>query len=651
MGLNDTSNESDISSGSDGSDGNDKQVIAALLADHVAQAVPDDTDIWPLVQMRLSARMLNAQTGAESGVSRQDLSPLGSRPSISLRAESPQTGARVSGARRLSRSVGAMVAVGLFALVGAIGLLAISGLSRRAGGPQPPNTQTPEACRYDECALLFSIPLGKGDPQRGMGGFGVADDGSFWVGEAGSYSTSNGQPAPSRLLHYNPDGRLLSTITAASRSGALADLEAQGSTIWTLFGDVVRELAPDGKFLAEYYPIMRLPGQQYHMGWYVLRAGGDGQMLLEESSPGGYPNGKFGTYLKAQDWAMNSSPDSLRLVGYPAVGKLYTEGQTPDEIKAGDKPIKIHLPGEVRQWHVMRVLEDGSFYVAVEILAHGVPDVPDGAYNYLLRYDEQGKLLEHARVPALGAQAVLMKQLAIGPDNRLYAIAFGFDYSEGQTSSHADILQLRLSQASETLAALPTPTKTRPIPTDVPTVVMPVAPPPNAVASANAALTPPLQLAQTPSATPSIEATATPLTDLSALTQRAKVILRVHVASSSSARDGLVIHVEAKEWLKRPGDVTSDRLAVWIPEIPNSIPGEVAVPQTFWDPSVTDYVLFLNQSGKKAEDGWSSYELADVTTGAFGIRDGNIDYSGIPGYKGWSVDRFEEAIRSMLSTP
>jgi hypothetical protein len=417
-----------------------ERTIARLLADHTGKVIPSDLDLWATIQARIVEREDSVERASED-------SYLRSYPAI--RTPQAQIPGRVN-APRLLRHMSALGGVALFAGLAILTVFTISGLANRAVSKKPQ--------AGGDSQLVFSIPFDEDPIKRSDPGFDVAEDGSFWVGFGGNLGLNYGED---EILHFSPTGELLSTVNPTPRPdiGALTDLEVQGNNLWLLYSsEIVRKLSFDGSILGEYNPLS-IPGRMrtYQDHSLVLRAGGDGQMLLEQDYDGGY--------------VVADSLYTGALGGYPANGKLYAKGDKPNVIMAGDLPITIVITGTTlgtaSMWHIFKVMPDSSFYVVVsatemdkpELRLGRMPDVRQPDYqNYVMHYSADGQLLERARVPLLGsttmAVAVSMKHLAISSSGEVYAI------STHGGSTLADVLRLHFYPASEPLPPLPSATST-----------------------------------------------------------------------------------------------------------------------------------------------------------------------------------------------
>lgn len=613
----------------------EEQHLAALVKDYAAQSTDEKTDLWPAVQSRLLRRPIETSALPQHSDGREAGHAL-PRP----RAQQ-QSGRCFAGVYSPLR---ALAVAALIIAVGAATLFAVSGLAHHIGDPLPLTTQavTPVICHDGGCQRLFSVPISNNSPDQRFGGFAVGDDSSFWIGEAGravSPGELPAQPTLNRLFHYSSQGTLLSELVNSTPDGALTDLEVQGSTIYAMYGTKVRTLTLDGKSLQEYYPVLVVPGSVTvgEIG-FALEKGDGGQMLVEQVGTG--------SYWRMQD-ANPDQPNKVRLDSLPYGNKSIAKTRNPGEIQLGDQTIELDLPGTIIGWNIAGVAQDDSFYVVASASTLRLPDIADGTYTYALHYNSQGTLLQHALLP-IGVPSITLMNQVVVDSRQIYAVEFAPDPHSGQSAYNLSVLRVDWSPASQALTLLPTPAPTIAVPTSIPTAIAPVVQPPNPVATNNAIATAAKQPAYAPTITSQPPPTEAPVRDLATLAQSAQAIALVHVESIGEGQISLVFSGQAQSWLKQPSPAPTGMLTVLLPYSAYGSQGEAAMPQSFWDPSVTDYVMFLNPGDKQGQNNPTSYKIAGASAGIFAVRDGQIRDAGISQYTGWSLDNFLQAVRSAI---
>src|SRR5436190_3220852 len=245
-----------------------EKAISRVLSEHVEQGVPDDADVWSLVEKRLAEREAAQE-------------PLRERRwydwVIGVGPLQPQAEAG-SSRRGVFRYVS--LAAGLVGLVllAVLSTVVISRLSHRQ----------PTAQQGGDNAIVFSVtPVPDGvspggihafSPNgRDISGLAVANDGTFWIGDADN-----------RLLHYSKTGDLLKEIVV-SNVKQVSDIDVWGDNIWVLDQDgeslTIHKIAQDGTTLAD-YPVPQsiqvgTVTETLSIGLIGLRMGGEGQVLLE----------------------------------------------------------------------------------------------------------------------------------------------------------------------------------------------------------------------------------------------------------------------------------------------------------------------------------------------------------------------------------
>jgi len=662
-----------------------ERTVAKVLNEYVEQGVPADVNIWPLVEQRLTSAHQVAEITINDANAQQPNLRTGRAVESGTANKS-----RLYGAYNMVRSMGVLMGFIILAVVTAI---SFAGLSNRLQNETitPTVVTTTPALGPGEGTLLLSIPAG--DDEAGyitgdrihLHGFDVAEDGTFWLVDADN-----------RLLHYSASGERLSATNidlkanmplppanpqvtgepasptgtqAKAGYGAIYDLELQGSNIWVSSGgdaNVVYKVTPAGNILAEYSPIMTFPSPvQLPEGNRRLVQGGDGQMWVsgapriqkdERGISSGCPdNCARTTYAKVKNFDYNNIEN---VDGFPGKNKLYKAAEgVANVIMAGEQPITITITGTVSGWHIITELPDESFYVSVYTTAKDIAGVPNGPHTYIMHYSAKGELIERAWVPppdrsVYGAER-RVRDLSVGPDGALYDLR-GVSFYPGPSTNRLDIVRLDMYPPSEPLPPIPTPTDvpaTPVVPTPIPTVPRPNMPLP--IPSTTAPLPP------TETTVPS----PTPIQDLATLAQQSDVIVRAKVDFSDGQTHTQNYSLLPQEWIKNPDRIITDKLSLWIlagrdwgRQIP--VPIE-SVP--FEQKSDKEYILFMHRAKERQWDRTPSYyvtdEFADSSgikfsnAGVFSIRDGKIDFAGIPQYQGWTVDNFVKEIHRFAPTP
>lgn len=468
---------------------NDKryeQAISKVLSEHVEQQVPENTDLWPLIERRL------AMASSESDVN-QPMSFLPVRPSTS----------DVQGKQRVFRPNRLRTGLVAFLVIAVVSVLAFSLLATREEQVISPDVPTPTAVETPslngEATYLFSIPTGGNDvhyerrdgsddhysllehDRSSLYGFDVADDGSFWIGGTDG-----------RLLQYSATGRRMRAIQLAPHVGQLDDLKIQGSTIWIAYkyaGISADKLSLGGTLLEHYTPIVSYPGDSdriQRMNPQFIE-GGNGQMLLTLGSQ----------YIKIENVDMiKTGREMTTLEGFPGKEKVYKRSQEgpPNVIMVGNRQVNIELPGinvigAAMGWSILKEMPDGSFYLSAGVEARDVPGTPNGMYSYILHFGADGKLIERARVPSTDRYGRLPLEITIAPDGQAYVLRVPDSLQTSSKVDRLDVLRLNFYPASEALPPVPTHTPTPVLPTPVPTAVRPPMSFPPAVSTGMAAPT------------------------------------------------------------------------------------------------------------------------------------------------------------------
>ncbi len=668
-----------------------ERTVAKVLVEHVEQGVPENIDVWPLIERRLATgQQVAGESIGERDDQRQDfLTTRGTLTGMDKRKPLPRTYTMV---RSLSALMGLIIVAGL----AVISFTGLSNLQQREPAvPVPTSVTATSPLEPGQGTLLFSIPAG--DDEAGyitgskinLHGFDVAEDGTFWLVDAAN-----------RLLHYSASGERLGATNIDLKANmplppanpqatekptgskdtdlkagnhAIYDLELQGSNIWVSSGGgghYVYKVASTGNILAEYSPIMRFVGEG-RRGYIEydrrLVQGGDGEMWLSGApriqqdergisvSSSSSCLGNCITYAKVKNFDIRNI-DYIN--GFPGKKKLYTASDSrANVIMAGDLPITISITGTVSGWHIIAELPDESFYVSVYTIAKDIAGVPDGPHTYVMHYSAKGELIERAWVPSPDRSVYpaerRVRDLSVGPDGALYDLR-GVSFYPGPSTNRVDIVRLDMYPPSEPLPPIPTPTDTPDTPA-VPTPI-PTAPRPNI----------PLPVPSTTAPLPPTETTVpspTPIQDLAMLAQQSDVIVRAKVDFSDGQTHTQYYSLLPQEWIKNPDGIIADKLSLWVlagrdwgRRIPLAIE---AVP--FDQKSDKEYILFMHLAKERQWDRTPSYYLTDEfadssgikfsNAGVFSILDGKIDFAGIPRYQGWTVDNFVKEIHHFAPTP
>ena len=304
-------------------------------------------------------------------------------------------------------------------------------------------------------------------------GFGVGDDGSFWLGK------EEGQ-----IDHYAGDGTRLGGVRLAPEMARITDVEVQGQYLWVASGSLVLKLDMTGNIVERYEPfkdytfVVLGTTQPLNTTIDNLRVGDNGEMLFETND---------GQYLRVVDqgWGVYGEPQPPAMPGYPMGGEYYRKGASWNEIIAGDVRITLDLPQHIDRWHIMKVLADGSFYVEVDT-SEMSPGGSGGEFyvltdtyqRYVLHYSAEGNLLKRARFSTPYQLDAGVRELGMGPDGAFYAVGLvGHGVFSPGGPGRADIMRLRFYPAGEALppvpTRLPTPVMVMPVPTEEGKIVPP----------------------------------------------------------------------------------------------------------------------------------------------------------------------------------
>jgi hypothetical protein len=202
----------------------------------------------------------------------------------------------------------------------------------------------------------------------------------------------------------------------------------------------------------------------------TLTVGQSGDIMLDWDN---------GTFLKVVGQQVNPGPDGKPdpppLPGYPANGTFYKQGSNLDEIIAGDSPVTMDLvtaaatTDHVSRSRILKVLEDGSFFVAVEAVPMQWTPPYNTASLYVLHYTSAGRLIDRARVSTAGQFYTNAHLIAPGPDGAFYAVGLWANVPSAPPAE-VDVVRLNFYPASQPLPPVPTPISTPILPTAIPTI-------------------------------------------------------------------------------------------------------------------------------------------------------------------------------------
>jgi hypothetical protein len=476
------------------------------------------------------------------------------------------------------------------------------GLSTQAPA-QPPATGS-----GDGSTLLFTIP--RTDLSR-PAGIGVADDGTFWFGNADDKGTGQA------MLHYDPSGRLLSRVDLAGKLGQLKMLKVTRSGIWVLGADnpfydldpQIYHLAPDGGVLDHWYMPYQVQAGKYRT---TIALGLDGSIIVRALRTAEVvdPAGNYSTAevdgSQVGGIAYNAQP-----AGQPAGQPGALGGNTPTNgiitnvtITIGNVRVPVQaVNGGLTDANILHVNSDGSCYALVGEQMKNPPLLTHTIFHYSLG----GQLLGQVRVPITGSYDTVASQLAVGKDGTVYAVVV-----------QPDRIELRRLNFQAQLAPLPTVL----LPTDTPTGTVTPTP-----------LYDPSQLPPPPS--------PTPISDLAFLAKEADAIVEVKGTGCSGATAWEYCYYPVNKWFKRPaGWPQTDHLTL--------------VTEHAYEPTGVkgDGLMFLQLCPAGSTGMEREGEFCHVTegnSGMFTFGGGKVMDAGITRYNGWSVEQFETELGSVLA--
>lgn len=438
-------------------DAND-EALRIALSEHLKESVPE-VDLWRAVQERLDTKYVTQHGGVQSAdASEMELTKA--------------TRAGVFGWVRGWFVPYAWGAIGLVVLViMAVGLAGLAGRAEEQNSVPSKRTPVPNTTPKimpqplsDENEYLFTLQVPEYLNRVSYdSGITVAEDGSFWIVKRIDESST--------LVHLSHDGKELETLDL----GSISDVELHDGNLWVSQGQLVSVFRADGIRLAQYDPIFNYPGRfmTFDPTAMILQAGGDGRMYVRSD----------GQFLRATNVTIGADgrPSPAPLAGYPGANAMYIMGNTPDEIRMGDKTIKLEEFGTVSSWSILEERSNGSFYVAIQsddeksrVLYSNLWRM--GRFVYVAHYSADGTLIERARVSSSGLFYAWEKQIAVGSDGEVYAVGenqLRYSPAIGQV----DLVRLRFYPASDELPPAPTEIPTPIVPTQIPTQPRPIDPP------------------------------------------------------------------------------------------------------------------------------------------------------------------------------
>jgi hypothetical protein len=255
-------------------------------------------------------------------------------------------------------------------------------------------------------------------------GLGLAADGSFWIGDAGTTAgpyTAAPDAAP-RLVHLAADGRLLAAYPLTAALQRLTTIKVWRNTIWAVGTDHWPDepqlvgVSAAGRILSR----QRLPWQAAKYGLPVL-LGGDGALLLAQ--PSGYQRPPFVEVLDAQGRVTGAE-----LAGLERGGRLYIAdlaappGRRPTTgtIHLGPIAVPLTVTGGVFLYlQLVHVRADGGCYVLVGEERENPPGAVD---TRLLWLAADGTRRGETRLPGEREFGAALGRLAVAPDDTAAAL-------------------------------------------------------------------------------------------------------------------------------------------------------------------------------------------------------------------------------------
>lgn len=320
-----------------------------------------------------------------------------------------------------------------------------------AGCASLPETQT--ATIDEEDRVIFTIPntetfSGRENEPRpdwkgwGAESFTVAPDGSFWIADTAVF--------PNRLLHYDPQGDLLSEVSLEDVAFYAYDIEATQDALWILdiSGEIpqIVKMDPEGTFISSTTIPVELytqDGMPIANGVFNLMAGENDELLI--FSLNGY-----------YQWSHTPGEGKATLLeALPYFDHTYQHGNYDEAtekipVYIDGKPFELPPDFYVTGGEVfVGFNQDGSFALAGLAREDAQPD------DYqVLYYLPSGELLGKARQRPQTFYKDWNHHLAFGPDGAVYQLLSNPDHS-------VQILSLgfskELSAKTEILVATPTP--------------------------------------------------------------------------------------------------------------------------------------------------------------------------------------------------
>ncbi len=479
-----------------------------------------------------------------------------------------------------------------------------------------------------QATTLFSLPnkdaLGYGPDalaDDAMRGFGVAADGSLWIGnykdQAVTLAHVSAAGAPIDIDRMDPlDDQMQPGVWER-----IYDVQVRGNDPWLLMGrpaqasiarlDGLNSALPT---LARYPLPQRIDdldvGDLLINQALAFSFGPSGEVLLSWDSP----DGRVAVLVDATGQAtpFHTDADGKTAIAsqtyYPGAGpetgrtyKAYLAGAPGTSpvgfVAAGSTTVRMTADSPLAGVHLFNVAGDGSFYV----LADQTGGNPRVRYATVFHYTGNGRLLGAAQIPGIGTYAATMRRLAQDQGGSLYALV--------PQADGVAIQRLVLSPASSAPATpvLPTPRVT---PTLPPYVRIP-----------------------TPTATPA---------SLDVLAQRSTLIVEAEVVPGDLDRARTHQSIRVLQWL---GPARGGTEFLNVEEAPAEN-DRISL-------GSGHFVFFLepNQRVYWCQGTEDFYQITGGLQGIYEIRGGVIAWAGLRQYEGWSVARLEAALRALPPTP
>ena len=250
----------------------------------------------------------------------------------------------------------------------------------------------------------------------GSNAFTIGPDGTFWIADA----------VGKRLLHYDPKGNALGTVSLANRAIGVGDLEVTASGILVLDAAAVTPTVLRLSFDATLLAVYEVPSD-FQIGLSGIAIGDRGEVLVEQEG------GAFVSCLVDSNGETAAKP----LDGYVHHGRQYTArpahfaaaDKTRGYITAGDTRIDVSVTHSLAGLRLLGFNADDTFYVVVEELASGPCLQIDQTVRH---YNVSGELVGIARVPIAEQYVNVVHGIALAPDGAVYTIVTRPDRVEVQ---------------------------------------------------------------------------------------------------------------------------------------------------------------------------------------------------------------------------